>query len=562
MSIDKLKQAMQLHQQQEFAAAEKIYREILEDDTTNRDALHGLAMLLTQTENYSAALNLFEQAVELEQNDPALFNSYGNLLLRMKQFEEAEQAYKNSITLAPKYANAYSNLGNCYLQQDNYTDAEKNYRIALELNPNSRHVQFNLATALAKQNKTNPAIELLQQLTTNAPEYAAAWEQLGQLYFKAEQYKQALDAYQHQVQLQPGVAEAWHYVGVIQQKLQNYPAAIAALLECIKFEKKHPEAYFNLGTCYLKQAEIKKALKYYLQQLEFNQDIECYFNIGVIKMNQDQHKDAISYFEKCLNINPNYLPAHQNLAAIYLKIGHTEAAIKHYRFLLQQDPDNAEIKHILTALEQQETPEQAPNSYISNLFNSYAEHYEQHLTEYLHYDVPQQIAKAIAESNIALPQNCKILDLGCGTGLAAEEFKQYKPEIIGVDLAEKMLDVAKQRNIYQDLICADINTAITEFKDQDLIIAADVLSYFGNLEDICEKVATALTSQGYFAFSVEKGNTYPYKLDTTIRYQHSEQYLKEVLADKFNIVHYANSKLRKQHQGHIEGYIVIAQSRN
>jgi predicted TPR repeat methyltransferase len=556
---NKTKQAIALHQAHNFAAAEKIYREILVTDPKNCDVMHGLGMLLAQTERYSEALNTLKKALNADDKNPVFYNSYGNLLLRMEQFTEAIAAYKKCTALAPNYANGYSNLGNCYLQQKNYALAENSYRQALALNQDSRHVQFNLATTLAAQNKYDQAITALNKIIVASPNYDPAWEQLGQIYFAAENYDAASNAFQKHLELAPESAESWHFLAVTKMKAQDFNATISLLEKCIALDPKHKEAYFNLATCYLKLGDTINALKYYLQQLQYNHDIECYFNVGVIKMNQDQHKEAIYYFEKCLELNTNYLPAHQNLAAIFLKVQQIDKAIMHYEAMLAQNENDAEIKHILSALKQEEIPTQAPGTYITNLFDSYAEHYDIHLQDFLKYDVPKQIREALNISNIKITKDCNILDLGCGTGLSGEEFKDLSANLVGIDLSDKMLAVAKNRNIYKELICADINVAIKQYQNQDLIIAADVLSYFGALDTICHLVYNALNPGGIFACSVESGDTYPYILATTIRYQHHEQYIKEML-EKNNLllIDCRKTILRKQHQGHIDGYIVIA----
>ena len=49
-----------------------------------------------------------------------------------------------------------------------------------------------------------------------------------------------------------------------------------------------------------------------------------------------------------------------------------------------------------------------------------------------------------------LPQSagCRVLDLGCGTGLELEEYLSLNPtaKITGIDLSEGMLDALRQNN--------------------------------------------------------------------------------------------------------------------
>ena len=41
-----------------------------------------------------------------------------------------------------------------------------------------------------------------------------------------------------------------------------------------------------------------------------------------------------------------------------------------------------------------------------------------------------------------------IMDLGCGTGLFGMEIKQFCEHLEGIDLSEKMLHKAKEKNVY------------------------------------------------------------------------------------------------------------------
>ena len=49
-----------------------------------------------------------------------------------------------------------------------------------------------------------------------------------------------------------------------------------------------------------------------------------------------------------------------------------------------------------------------------------------------------------------------VLDLGCGTGLFGEEIHHYCKYLEGVDLSNLMLNIAKEKNVYNKLSAKDI----------------------------------------------------------------------------------------------------------
>jgi len=97
-----------------------------------------------------------------------------------------------------------------------------------------------------------------------------------------------------------------------------------------------------------------------------------------------------------------------------------------------------------------------------------------------------------------------ILDLGCGTGSAGAWLKDYAKTLIGVDLSPNMLIIAKKKNLYQELYEQPLNTYLQDCSvDFDLVVAADVLSYIGDLGETFCQVSKVLRPGGCFAFTVE-----------------------------------------------------------
>ena len=54
----------------------------------------------------------------------------------------------------------------------------------------------------------------------------------------------------------------------------------------------------------------------------------------------------------------------------------------------------------------------------------------------------------------------KTIDLGCGTGISGSAFKEYTDYIVGVDISNEMISIARKKNIYDELILGEINDAI------------------------------------------------------------------------------------------------------
>ena len=82
-----------------------------------------------------------------------------------------------------------------------------------------------------------------------------------------------------------------------------------------------------------------------------------------------------------------------------------------------------------------------------------------------------------------------ILDVGCGTGGAGAWLKDYARSLVGVDVSDNMVELARKKMLYQELHVQPLNTYLeTCTQTFDLVVAADVFSYVGKLEETFKQV--------------------------------------------------------------------------
>lgn len=84
-------------------------------------------------------------------------------------------------------------------------------------------------------------------------------------------------------------------------------------------------------------------------------------------------------------------------------------------------------------------------------YDSWAENYDQDLTT-LEYSAPCVAANRISSHFSGDREAAVVLDVACGTGLMARQMKRHGfGNFVGVDGSERMIDVARQSDLYQDL---------------------------------------------------------------------------------------------------------------
>lgn len=245
--------------------------------------------------------------------------------------------------------------------------------------------------------------------------------------------------------------------------------------------------------------------------------------------------------------------------------GRIDEAVAAYRHLLELDPaDHGGAGVRLAALGHGPAPGKAPEAYVETLFDQNAYRFEDVLVDALGYGVPRLMAATLAE--LGLGPFERMLDLGCGTGLAAEAMRDRAAEIIGLDISSRMIDVCEEKDIYDGLYCGEVEEFLEDNEELpfDLVTACDVLPYIGDVCVMFAGVAAALAPGGVFSFSSEllADQTGSYAVSTGHRYVHGETYLRRQLdAAGFDILSLAEINVRMENDAPSPGHLVVARRR-
>jgi predicted TPR repeat methyltransferase len=215
--------------------------------------------------------------------------------------------------------------------------------------------------------------------------------------------------------------------------------------------------------------------------------------------------------------------------------GRRKDAGRAFATYLEARPEDAAIRHILTALRDEAPPPRASDECILQTFRGFSSHYDTKMRDNLSYQAPERLQDLI-RAEIGAAKGLEILDIGCGTGLAGVGLKERAACLVGIDLSPEMIEVAQERDIYDQLEIAEITEWLDQTESQfDLIVACDCLVYFGDLQPVTASAAKRLNPGGCFAFTTERGEKYPFHLTDSGRYTHHPEHVREV-ASKASLV--------------------------
>lgn len=279
--------------------------------------------------------------------------------------------------------------------------------------------------------------------------------------------------------------------------------------------------------------------------------------------------EAAELMEQALEQVPGWAAGWFQLAEYAEKSGRKEAAAAALEKVMALDPTDifgASLK--LAVLGAAEAPAAPPTPYVERLFDDYAERFDTALVEKLDYTVPQTLARLVLSHAGADAHFGLVSDIGCGTGLFGVEIRAHAGRLEGFDLSAGMLAKAEEKQVYDHLAQADLSLAAEAsglFAGEaevraDLISAADVLMYLGDLAEVFPSAARLARPGGLFAFSVEDGGAGDAPvLRPSLRYAHPEAFIRRKMEESgFDLIAMEKSVIRQDAGQPVHGLLFLA----
>ncbi len=170
--------AYQAFSRGEDTSAQQQYRQVLQRDVRNIDALLGMAAIAQRQGREADAQGWYQKVLEIEPRNiiaqSAMVSPQANT-----DMVGTESRIKNLLAQQPEAANLHASLGNLYAEQSQWPSAQEAYFNASRFAPNNADYAFNLAISLDQMGKSNlalrqyqRALELLNKSGASSPDKA------------------------------------------------------------------------------------------------------------------------------------------------------------------------------------------------------------------------------------------------------------------------------------------------------------------------------------------------------------------------------------------------------
>jgi predicted TPR repeat methyltransferase len=409
-------------------------------------------------------------------------------------------------------------------QNGHLVEAEEIYRQLLQVYPDHPDLQHYLGVLCHQLGRSEEALALMQQALATAPEQPDFHANLAPVLIHLHQLAEAEQACRTALRLQPGNLSARNNLGIVLKRTDRL-------------------------------SEAEEAFRWILRHVPHHADALC--NLTTVLERQENFDEAAAIARKAVELKSQEGEYYDNLARTLRKAGKPEQALAVIKEWLRFDPQNPIAQHNLHALQGDNTTARCTAAYIQQTFDDFAPEFDQVLQR-LEYAGPEVLKRELRRHLPQADARLRILDAGCGTGLAAPVLRPYASRLIGVDLSAKMLAIAERHDSYHALLAADLGEYLASTTETfDLIVSVDTLLYFGDLTDVLNHAAQRLAPGGWLMFSTEElpepgtgtasASPLGYQLQPTGRYSHHTAYLERAIVEaQLQLVSMDGCVLRKE----------------
>ena len=468
---------------------------------------------------------------------PALMRR-GAQLLRENRLPEAVARFRSATVLAPDDPTGWTNYGVALDRANALPEAVAALERALALSQQLPDTWLLLGLTRAKQGLGDAAEAAYRRVMEQQPDSALVWQCLGLLRESQKRFAEAIDCFLAAIQRGGPTASLCGNVGKLLHQLGRIPESCLAYADAVALDPANPR-YADL-----------------LRRVTFLRDVLQGLSID----------EAVAAYRASFGASPG--PAEKDLAELFhfafgflSGFDHREAAIRLAKRHLELWPDSLAMAYLLRAVEGDSALVRSPAAYVTEHFDAFAAGFDEQLVGVLGYDMPAKIAAALGPF-IEAGSRRDAVDAGCGTGLCGPLLRPWARRLTGVDLSPRMLEQAGRRGVYDQLVCAELTAFLDRSPEHfDLMVAADVMIYFGDLAELLAGAGRALRPGGLLAFSTEQLTAGTFQLRPSGRFAHAAAYVRSLAEATFGELACVETTIRLERTARVPGQIFVFRRR-
>jgi protein O-GlcNAc transferase len=338
-----LQRAIAFQQRGNLAAAEELYRAILDAEPDQFDALHLLGVIRLQQRRTEEAVDLIEAALRVR---PDVVEAHSNLakgLALLGRDEKAVAQFDRALAIRPDDAGTLVDRGRVLARLARHAEALASYQRALAINPNNVAVHYQLGCVLQALERHSVALASFDQALMIKGDFVEALDRRGLSLRALGRDDEALVSHDKALAIRPDFAEALLHRGTALLGLMRFDQALASLDKALAIKPGHADALNNRGIALKELRRLDEALASYDQALGVAPGhAEALVNRGNALQLLGRDEEALASFDRALAVRPDLVDAHYNRAALLKSTGRFEESLAGYDAAIELAPDHPE----------------------------------------------------------------------------------------------------------------------------------------------------------------------------------------------------------------------------
>lgn len=272
--------------------AEPLYRQILQHDPDEPDALNLLGLIEQERRNYDRAVSLLERAIAVEPEFPEALSNLARAKRAISELPEALELATRAIELAPDLAEAHFEQGCSLLELGRAREAIAALQTSLTLAPSSAHSTLALAEAFSRSRMYSDAVDTYRQALSLDPQWPDALLGLSLVLHKLGRAEEAECCLKSAAKLAGERPFAHMRLAFAFRRLAQVETSIFHCHQALESQSSCADVWLLLGSNYAALAEPTMAEEAYRRALEIEPDnIEA--RVGLISIGTPTDRDEI-----------------------------------------------------------------------------------------------------------------------------------------------------------------------------------------------------------------------------------------------------------------------------
>lgn len=316
--------AFEAQQRGDATLAVSKYRELIRLHPDIMEARASLAIVLVSLGRFDEAIAQYRAALQQAPGNRDLRLNLALAYFKKGDFPAAADGFSSLLEAEPSNVRIATLLGQCYLRVGRDAQAISLLTPLEEANPDNLELEWALGSALVRAGRVQEGLERVEkvaQQARSAEAYLRAAEASMRLTF-FDRARRAADA---AIRLNPNLPGAYIVIGMIDDYSGDEKGAAAAFEKTLQIDPNDFQAHLYLGAVLYTERQLDAAKLHLDRALELHPASSlARYRLARVERAQGQLAAAVRDLEKAVQIDPNWLPPHIELVALYHRLKRPE----------------------------------------------------------------------------------------------------------------------------------------------------------------------------------------------------------------------------------------------